>query len=1176
MLCRGCATALYRSHVAFSRNSRSVPTSRPWKNVCRSYSARAEASVSLQNEVDQPTETVTDAAGGPYPRKRIASYHRHGADKAMNRGHRIISLHRYKTVEIVRNEAPVTDPSRHVTLGRQYKRLEIIGDEAPFTPNSIGHSKHELNSATPVAKLESRIPATDPEASNKRQSDTPIVSYSVAEHSGDLESSNERESYTPIVSHAVAEPLEDLESSGEPGSYTPIVSHAVAEPLANLLNPRRIEDKGGDLDYLSRALVILQEQHILPKYILPAPTKFSEKADVVHRYDTLRSRDRPASRKWVLASYIQAMSQVVPRRDLLAVDFRTAIWPHHEQIASYLSKADLPCLALEGHDATDLFNWATILLSRRPGREIIEGMTRPPLEASGPSRTRVPVFVLLAVLRRRKLHPDCIWDILQYVSAAFDDAHALHKSDPSATRTLSRQNRATEILGKYHMLLIIGRLLRHARQVHTTLLSDIAGLLCRHLDFLQQISTPQVHGPPVAQALQTATFLCNKVLNALAITPTTHPLRDSFAAENAQFTILERMAGFAPPLIVTSEGYKAVIAVLLRRPKTERERDWAAMKKGSWPPWKEDRTGLDEYKNAAYGTSRAGAALLRMKEAGCDTGEWGMLAHLFAGWDTDNTPTMQVRAKLPNTDRKLPEPDHSIAVQTGIWAARITATRTLNEAWASFLAFKSSGTYAPSLSVTGSDVYEAMLRKIVAQENAKIEKSNTADFRDPAMSSQSIPLPGDGIELSPEPASTHEWTYVSAPPPSSNELVGEMIAKVRVSKKCAQFILVNVTDATRLQSLLELLFDGSRINEIIWSSRPEHQMHWKEVPLPAIKCVIAALCRVPAVKGISDVIHGPSVSNICPPLRLRSQHPVVHALHLSAYYPHSKKFVYAMVLRCLEKGNNTKDPVGIRDHPRSLDKIYRVALARHAAQTIAVEQEPLDLPGFSSICNILQAAIIPSHDLLRWLETHDAHERMSEQHPAIIETAQWILDHGSFYIRELFYRAVGQPQPRTSPNPNPSQRPVSPRSPTPTLSRLYTIPDPADLHRLIRTLASFADHEGLLSIVYWMAEHHTALSEITSNSVGGRRRFRTLLVAIRVWLERPAVQMMDHRNDYVKVLRISERFGRGVPDEAVLMARETVEGVEGWGGWPAWDEVVHYINRSGDIGPYPNTHDIRH
>ncbi|KAJ9624105.1 hypothetical protein H2203_005554 [Taxawa tesnikishii (nom. ined.)] len=165
------------------------------------------------------------------------------------------------------------------------------------------------------------------------------------------------------------------------------------------------------------------------------------------------------------------------------------------------------------------------------------------------------------------------------------------------------------------------------------------------------------------------------------------------------------MATHDPPLVINREGYRGVIRVQLARKKTAEEEEWAQLKSPSWPPWKEERTGMDAYIGVERGISRAGEVLARMQEAGYPLEEWEYVAQIYAGWDTDRSPTIQTRTIAPAP--------FSQNVKAQIWAARIDSTRTVYEAWACFLACEEE-----SIKLR-QEVYFAMFQKLTSESKRR-------------------------------------------------------------------------------------------------------------------------------------------------------------------------------------------------------------------------------------------------------------------------------------------------------------------------------------------------------------------------------------------------------------------------------------------------------------------------
>src|SRR6202041_1208945 len=111
-------------------------------------------------------------------------------------------------------------------------------------------------------------------------------------------------------------------------------------------------------------------------------------------------------------------------------------------------------------------------------------------------------------------------------------------------------------------------------------------------------------------------FICNRFLALLSKPTSLCPKLSIPFQEKAQFDVLRSMANNVPPLIITQEGYRAVARVQLARKKTAQEQEWARLKARSWPPWKENRTAMDEEKGVEFGFSRASRIMSQMHQAG--------------------------------------------------------------------------------------------------------------------------------------------------------------------------------------------------------------------------------------------------------------------------------------------------------------------------------------------------------------------------------------------------------------------------------------------------------------------------------------------------------------------------------------------------------------------------------
>ena len=208
-------------------------------------------------------------------------------------------------------------------------------------------------------------------------------------------------------------------------------------------------------------------------------------------------------------------------------------------------------------------------------------------------------------------------------------------------------------------------------------------------------------------------------------------LNFSDSVQKAQMYLLDHMSRFQPALPVNRVGYRALVSVQLRQPKTDRERDWASLQSKAWPPWKQDRNGLDADKDMHYGTSRARRAISRSVEDGYAPRDWELASGILAGWDTDNSPTIQTRGAPPSMkvskaetleNNQAPK-DQDAKDGVLVWAARIRATRTLDEAWAGFQSYSSQASQW-DLSVW-FEMYKKLVYARISKEKPYVSRNGT-------------------------------------------------------------------------------------------------------------------------------------------------------------------------------------------------------------------------------------------------------------------------------------------------------------------------------------------------------------------------------------------------------------------------------------------------------------------
>ncbi|KAF8444261.1 hypothetical protein BGX38DRAFT_708088 [Terfezia claveryi] len=298
--------------------------------------------------------------------------------------------------------------------------------------------------------------------------------------------------------------------------------------------------------------------------------------------------------------------------------------------------------------------------------------------------------------------------------------------------------------------LFIVRLLRRIQEENILALPYLVQLIVTHLEL-----TPNT-------SVQHLTFLYNRLLSLIARPSHERPFQYHPLIQQSQFMLLRQMS--AINILITREGYRAIISVQLARAKTTEERERIKGMKMSWPPWQEERDAWSDKLDRGRVT-RAGVVLRQMKEAGYAMKGWDSAAAILAGEDTDRTPTIATRTylRLPPSStiakgkekfergskaKQVPVAGERISSMTGnkkletqrpashhgrgeelVWRARIRATRTLEEAWAIFLDARNN------LNPTGG-MYQELSEKVIAAERLHREKEEEKR-------KFNIPVPGE-------------------------------------------------------------------------------------------------------------------------------------------------------------------------------------------------------------------------------------------------------------------------------------------------------------------------------------------------------------------------------------------------------------------------------------------------
>jgi hypothetical protein len=698
-----------------------------------------------------------------------------------------------------------------------------------------------------------------------------------------------------------------------------------------------------------------------------------------------------------------------------------------------------------------------------------------------------PFFLVLLFLRRKRMRVSALGVVMRHIKSRLD-------VKPVNWPTLK---------------ILTIRLLRHARVQWYESIPWVASI------FTAQAT--RIHGdsddaePMSPRMLSDMTRFCNSLLALISLPASKNPMIASRHQENAQFHILQFMANRMPPITVTRTGFRSVTRNQLAHAKTEQERDWAELKGPSWPPWKEDRTAMDEGKGYEFGASRASRILHSMFEAGYSGGLWEDVAAVFAGWDTDLSPTIQTRTLLSGLPIRF---RNKQVLANMLWAGRIRTTRTRREAWACFLAHEQADT------PTDDEIYLAMFEKLHHREAVRL--SETDSHPDSQVSpheshvlEQSPPalLPGDMKEVLPNPASPLHLVYLSEPVPTYEQLCHRMLTKgLRPSRRLLAFFLETHPDFNAVVKLLDTAkdqLDGgiSCLANGIYDDNSIHQ-----IPGYLFTAFIRFLCRFGRFTGAR--LRKPrflSSEQHVHQFRIDKHYLLEYAqallLHYApAYTPAWTAFVEKLLYTNFDDSDNTASRSQIQ---------YRIVV--DFLDTI--NHVDLDIDGdlFRHVCNSTRFAAQAAH----------------RGSLSIADTDE-VLTTGQRRLRSLFHNLVGAQA-------SPKQAQVTPQP----IDIPPHVPGPAELHAYVRALGLLRDYEGLYSFSTWLVKHHNEVIARAHAEHGGKKTLFRTLVALRAamtgWLE--------EGND----VRPS------APAELRELVKAQINSAEALGGWPSNQYVGKYV-----------------
>lgn len=875
-------------------------------------------------------------------------------------------------------------------------------------------------------------------------------------------------------------------------------------------------------------------------------------------------------------------------------------------------------LSLRGMDIRDLMTWTWILTSEtteRAATRLLAVAHQNFTNTTG--RWKVPVFVYVFLLRRRNASAGALRSLLIYAWELLDNSERLlgpFQRKKFANEPLQDESRKRIIkMGVTETVFVIAiiRLLRTARRVWPAACNSIVALTSRYLDGL---NFRMEFTPTTSLALEDTarlTYIYNKLLRLVSLPASIGPYRSAFHQQRAQFILLRRMNAFDPPLVVDRKGYRAVISMQLMHKKTLKEREWAQMKAKSWPPWKEEKLGIDADIGVEHGTSRAMEAMRRSWEAGYAPDDWDAVASVLSGWDTDRSPTIQTRA--------VHRPNEFGFADAKVWVSRIRATRTLDEAWSCFLSYKDQ-----EMTFLGAHhVYHQMFAKIV--QDAKRSPAENPNSTSTNHTNEQQPLPGDGVEVLAASESPREAVYVRIPSPNIDEFV-EMMAKdkIRPPERFLSSMLINApTLKTGLQYIQGSMIPKAHRRILIDRkppSNPEDQAALESIPHYLFASFIRLLTqfsrRLPDKPGpqksgfvqngliVDSVMENTKSTQLDSPkipadseqsFELASfpksvaRNPLFEAIQLVLARRPRYRPVWYHLLRALSKRRVVTDMVS-----KCVDQDYQDIKTWQMTCRVLNEMFDidltLDLDGFHILCTGLEKAIFAGERLSR--SSHNRRENHDPIHD-MGSDVDHILSAGLSLLKQIFKDVVRsnsmqqdiptslteeslrikgsverQDDAESDDIGEDNQGKSSTESgaflpPGCLLPKLLEVPHPACLHAFVRVLGLRRDYDGLLDLVEWMSLFADEINAVADESANGYRMMRRCLTAIHVftersWITRERREAEAQGEDPDTVRDELEMKAEPAPMGIVKAVQEVVKENIIWGGLPEPDEVEEY------------------
>lgn len=779
------------------------------------------------------------------------------------------------------------------------------------------------------------------------------------------------------------------------------------------------------------------------------------------------------------------------------------------------------------------------------------------------SVSRIPFFLVNFILQRRSISARS----LRFLVDKIQEGLAVNQSPAASKPTLFTMPSKDSS----SMMLLFVRLVRHARKIWANGLSDIAEILAlmfpaRSLQLKWQSDTD-------FDQYQLLVSCYNRALLVMSRPVHSSPYQSVTTQQSALLRVLRTMTVFKPHIPVEREGFQALLSVQLAHKKTRLEKEWAKLKALSWPPWKEEKSGLDADRGDIGSESRALGVVSSMTEAGYTKTALEQIASVYAGWDTDYSPTVQIRRFIsfpwPERVSKFDgnHMERNMTYLNHLWAARIATTRTIREAWSAFLGFENE------VAVHQSAPYFEMFVKIIFRRSDQPHDSTTV-------------LAGDSKETFPEPVSPRHLTYVASDPPTLNALLERMLSK-------------NIKPGSRLLSLLvessDSLVDGLKYMQMVYpailhhsarsDTRTTSEAFWvciQNLPLHVLTVYAHLLARFPSeiVSEMNERLVDQPRPYVLPYFTWRKGRPrrwgeidwknpriVIHHLlailnrsnHTSASLWSSLLVAFTNIFLYTLRNNNAGMPLAY-DAWRYFELIL---------QSFKAAEVCLTLKEFDCLCVIWEAfALSGARSSETSTQDFQSFSRsyFERPHPLRYQCKE----HFERLVMPIGVRIFG-PHMEC---PWRKEQPLSSRKDgRPTL---LTIPSYHTLHLLIRVLGAWKDDASLITLLEWMRDYAPDLDRSAQEVSNGARLRRLAVIALRVYIEHlwDTERTLNNENspegaeghfvsaeaaavdEGVDLMKLGSRQAKELRS---ARAKQIMSEIKNWGHWPSDEEVQTYL-----------------